>query len=352
MISPHRKCVTRRGFVALLTRAGAAAGVAAAGLWTLRCRAGPIGKATEQGPGGRTTYFTPNDDFYLVAINTSFRPAVDPSTVERAWRLELAGLDRTAALGYRDLLSMRSVEVVKTFECIGNEVGGDLIGNAKWRCVPLRDVLAPVLPDRRAGLAGLTVMFHGLDDYYDSVSIERALDEQSFIAYSMNGDPLPAGHGFPARVLLPDLYGMKQPRWLKRIEILDTPETTGYWERRGWASEVPVKTMSRLDVPPRQAVVAGKRYTLTGIAYAGARRIQKVEVSADGGQTFREARLATESLPNAWALWVYEWTPPSSGIHMLVCRATDETGAVQIAKARGSFPDGAAGLHRVRVEVG
>lgn len=341
--------MTRRGFVALLSRAGAAAGVAAAGLWSVRCRPGPIGKATGSGPGGRTMYFTPNDDFYLVAIDPSFRPGVDPSTVERAWRLDLVGLDRTAALGYRDLVSMRSVEVVKTFECIGNEVGGDLIGNAKWRCVPLRDVLAPVLPDRRTGL---TVMFHGLDEYYESVSIERALDEQSFIATSMNGEPLPAGHGFPARVLLPDLYGMKQPRWLTKIEILDIPETTGYWERRGWASEVPVKTMSRLDVPPRQAVLAEKRYTLTGVAYAGARRIEKVEVSVDGGVSWTEARLTSESLASAWALWAYEWTPPVSGGYTLLCRATDEAGAVQTAKARGSFPDGASGLHRVRVEVG
>ncbi|MBI4514154.1 MAG: molybdopterin-dependent oxidoreductase [Gemmatimonadetes bacterium] len=341
--------MTRRGFVALLSRAGAAAGVAAAGLWSLRCRPGPIGKATGYGPGGRTMYLTRNDDFYLVAIDPSFRPGVDPSTVERAWRLDLVGLDRTAALGYRDLVSMRSVEVVKTFECIGNEVGGDLIGNANWRCVPLRDVLAPVLPDRRTGL---TVMFHGLDEYYDSVSIERALDEQSFIAYSMNGEPLPAGHGFPARVLLPDLYGMKQPRWLAKIEILDTPETTGYWERRGWASEVPVKTMSRLDVPPRQSVFGGQRHTLTGVAYAGARRIQKVEVSVDGGVSWTEARLTSESLANAWALWAYEWTPPASAGYTLVCRATDETGAVQTAKARGSFPDGASGWHRVRVEVG
>lgn len=349
-MSPQQgQCVTRRGFVALLTRAGAAAGVVASGLWGLACRPHPIAKATARGPGGRTVYFTPNDDFYLVAVDPSFRPAVNLSTVERRWRLELVGLDRTAAVGYRDLAALRSTEVVKTFECIGNEVGGDLIGNAKWRCVPLNEVLLPVLPKRRSGL---TVMFRGLDGYFDSVSLERAVDEQAFVAYAMNGEPLPPGHGFPARVLLPDLYGMKQPRWLRQMEILDTPQTTGYWVRRGWASEVPVKTMSRIDWPPRRAVVSGQRHTLTGVAYAGARPIEKVEVSVDGGTTWVEARRVSERLPNAWALWAYEWTPPAAGSYTLVCRATDVMGAVQVAADRGAHPDGASGLHRVRAHVG
>lgn len=342
------RCQSRRGFVALLARASAAAGVAAAGLWEVACRPSPIGKATARGPGGRTMYITPNEDFYLVALNTSFRPDLDLATVEDRWQLELVGLDRRAALGYRDLRGMRSTEVIQTFECIGNEVGGDLIGNARWRCAPLKEVLLPVLPKRRAGL---TVLFHGLDDYFDSVSLDRAVDEQAFIAYEMNGEPLPAGHGFPARVLLPDLYGMKQPRWLRRIEILEAPETTGYWVEQGWASEVPVKTMSRIDRPPRQALVAGRRHALTGIAYAGARTIERVEVSADGGATWVEARLASESHPNAWALWAYDWTPPASGSYALVCRATDSTGAVQTAEAQGVFPDGASGRHRIDVSV-
>lgn len=339
--------VSRRGFIALVGQAAAAVGL---GGLAAACRPNPIGKATSEGAGGRTTFITPNPDFYLVAVNPDFHPAVTPDTVEQGWSLEVRGLGgATRRLGYADLRKTKGAEFLYTFECIGNDVGGDLIGNARWRGVPLRDVLAPVLTDRRTGY---TVMIRSLDDFFSSVSIERCLDPGSFIAYEMNGEPLPPGHGFPARVVLPDLYGMKQPRWLKSIEIVESAETTGYWEKRGWASEVPVKTMSRLDRPPRGALIQGQSYRLTGIAFAGGRGIQRVQVSLDEGRSWEDCRLVEGGDPGVWALWAYDWNRPPAGSQTLVCRATDGEGRVQTAQAHGSYPDGASGYHRIDVDIG
>jgi len=345
MQDPKRRSLSRRGFVGIVSGAAAALGL---GGLAAACR-GPIGKATARGPGGRTSFITPNDDFYLVAVDPSFRPSVTPATVEADWSLTVAGLgDASRRLAYSELRNLGSAQFLYTFECIGNSVGGDLIGNARWTGVPLADVLAPVLPDSRSGY---TVMFRALDGFYSSVSIERCLSPDAFVAYEMNGEPLPAGHGFPARVILPDLYGMKQPRWLERIEVVESAEATGYWDERGWASEIPVKTMSRLDAPPNRTVVAGETYELTGIAFAGARGIQKVEVSHDGGATWAECRLLEGGDSGVWALWAYDWQGPESGWHALVVRAVDSSGEPQVARSTGTYPDGATGYHSVDVEA-
>lgn len=341
-----RRTISRRGFVGVVSGAAAALGL---GGPSAACRGGPIGKATERGPGGRTSFITSNDDFYLVAVDPDFRPSGTPATVEADWSLTVNGLgDVSRRLAYSDLPDLGAAEFLYTFECIGNSVGGDLIGNARWRGVPLRDVLAPVLPDSRSGY---TVMFRALDGFYSSISIERCLSDDAFIAYEMNGEPLPAAHGFPARVILPDLYGMKQPRWLDRIELLETGESTGYWDERGWASEIPVETMSRLDVPPNRTIVAGEPYELTGIAFAGARGIERVEASHDDGESWAPCRLVDGGEGGVWALWVYEWQGPESGSHTLVVRAVDGDGEPQIARSRGTYSDGATGYHRVDVEA-
>ncbi len=337
--------ISRRGFIGVLSGAAAALGL---GGVSEAC-GGPIGRGTSEGPDGRTRFITPNEDFYLVAVDPDFRPSVTRATVDSDWSLELAGLDgATRRLSYGQLTGGPTTEFLYTFECIGNDIGGDLIGNARWRGVPLRDVLAPVLPDRRSGY---TVMFRALDGFYSSVSIERCLDPDSFLAFEMNGEPLPAGHGFPARVILPDLYGMKQPRWLDRIELVESPEATGYWDERGWASEVPVKTTSRLDEPPRGALVRGEPYRLTGIGFAGARGIERVEVSLDGGRSWADCELIEGGAPGVWALWAYDWRAPRGGSRTLVCRATDGEGRTQTAEMQGSYPDGASGYDRERVEV-
>ena len=295
----------------------------------------------------RTPFITPNEEFYLVAVDPEFRPDLTLETVQQDWSLELAGLDGGIQhLSYVELMEMANRVVPYTFECIGNPVGGSLIGNAEWHVVPLKDLLM------RAGLnmEVKSVMFEGLDDFYSSVSVERATDDYAFIAMKMNGVPLPGGHGFPARVILPDLYGMKQPRWLRRITLLRDGDTTSYWERRGWAGEIPVKSFSRLD--PIRNVTTETEIELSGVAFAGARGIRRVEISFDNGEHWQPCKLETPEKPHVWSLWRYEWQRPSVGMQAIQVRTVDGEGRVQTAERSRRFPDGATGYHKIEVEVG
>jgi len=294
-----------------------------------------------------TPFITPNGAFYLVAVDPSFRPRFDEKTAQSRWTLKVEGVDgKSGSFGYRELLARARKKIHYTFECIGNDVGGQLISNAEWHVLPLRDLLAeaPGGTDHAH-----SVMFTGLDDFYSSVFRERALDPDAFLALRMNGVPLPPAHGFPARVILPDLYGMKQPRWLRGIKLQATRHTTSYWEERGWGGEVPVKTMSRLD--PRPEVPANKQVPLTGVAFAGERGVAKVQVSLDGGSHWVDCQLVTPTTPGVWSLWRYEWNRPTPGRYRLSVRAVDGTGALQTARHHQSFPDGASGYDEETARV-
>jgi DMSO/TMAO reductase YedYZ molybdopterin-dependent catalytic subunit len=331
--------ITRRGFIQVL-----AAGAAGAALGSCSPEQRALGFRPEARP--HTTFITPNEEFFLVAVDPAYRPPLDPATVGGNWQLELVGLDGDIHRTRYAELEERAERVVPyTFECIGNPVGGRLIGNAEWHVLPLKAYLAQA----RLSTEVKSVMFEGLDDFYSSVSIERASDDYAFIALKMNGEPLPAGHGFPARVILPDLYGMKQPRWLRRITLLSDADTTSYWERRGWAGEVPVKTFSRLD--PMPGLVAAKPGRLTGTAFAGARGIRGVEVSLDDGRSWLPCRLDTPSQRHVWSLWSYEWKNPPAGRYDIQVRAIDSEGQVQSAERKRSYPDGASGYHRETIAI-
>jgi DMSO/TMAO reductase YedYZ molybdopterin-dependent catalytic subunit len=294
-----------------------------------------------------TPFVTSNADFFMVAIDPAYRPPVDPRTVSTSWSLELVGPRGSRQVGYPELNGRAQQRVFYTFECIGNPVGGTLIGNAEWRVMPLKELLATA----PGGLTGArSVMFEAMDGFYSSVSIERATDDYAFIAVDMNGVPLPAEHGFPARVILPDLYGKKQPRWLSRIILQETAETTSYWEKRLWKGGVPVKTTARFD--PRPAQPTGQPVELTGMAFAGARGILQVEVSLDAGRHWVPCELITGTQPHVWSLWRYTWRTPTRGRHTLLVRATDGTGAPQIAERSGRWPSGATGYHRLQLQVG
>ncbi|HEX8363057.1 MAG TPA: molybdopterin-dependent oxidoreductase [Longimicrobium sp.] len=298
-------------------------------------------------PAALTPYITPNEDFFLVAVDPRYRPPVGPNTVGSGWALELVGLNGVSRrISYAELSSRARSTVHYTFECIGNPVGGQLIGNAEWRVLPLRDLVR----DAPGGPAGArSVMFEGTDGFYSSVSLERATDDYALLALEMNGAVLSQEHGFPARVILPDLYGKKQPRWLSRIALLEDERTTSYWERRLWKGGHPVKTTSRFD--PRETLAAGRPAELTGMAVAGARGVRAVEVSLDGGRNWVPCDLVTGQRPHTWSLWRYTWRRPTPGRHHLLVRAVDGTGALQTATRRGRFPSGASGHHRMTVSV-
>ena len=331
----------RRAFVRMAASA-AAAGLLA-GCSTMRRTVGYRPPATE-----RTAFVVSNEGFFVVAVDPSYRPTVSLETATSQWSLDLAGLDgRLRRIGYDDLTARAKRSVHYTLECIGNPVGGSLIGNARWNVIPLKEILR----QSSSGVAtARSVRFEGLDGFYSSVSIERAMDDYAFLAVGMNGVPLPLAHGFPARVLLPDLYGKKQPRWLKRISLSEDPRTTSYWEQYGWAGEVPVKTTSRFDQLDR--VPAGRTTTLSGIAFSGRRGISRVEVSIDSLDKWKPCALASDPAPNIWCLWRYHWESPTPGRYVLWVRAIDGAGHVQTRREQGSFPDGATGLHRIEVSVG
>lgn len=294
-----------------------------------------------------TSYVTPTDDFYAVSIDPGFVADVK----RQQWRLELFGLDGLkAALSYEELLKLERRRVFKTFMCVGNEVGGPSIGNAEWTATPLAPIIEKALGGSRAQEKNLRVVFHALDGFYSSVPLAVALDEQSFIAYEMNGATLPNKHGYPARVLLPNVYGMKQPRWLSKIEITARGET-GYWEKRGWCDECPVKMTARVDAVMSQA---DGGWLVTGTAYCGGQPVGLVELSDDEGKTWQPAKLTSARLPNAWATWEWSWRPARGQEkieRILTARVTDARGGKQIEDYSGSFPSGATGLHRVVVRV-
>lgn len=334
--------LTRRGFIRVLAASGVAA--ATSGCTHLVSYI-PRARGFWPAPKAVTPFITPNEDFYIVAIDPAYRPPVNPGTVASRWALDFVGLGgESSQIGYGELDARARRTVPYTFECIGNPVGGQLIGNAVWRVVPIRELLAQV----PGGLTGArSVMIEAMDGFYSSVSLERAMDDYAFLAIDMNGVALPAEHGFPVRVILPDLYGKKQPRWLKRITLLEDKATTSYWEQRFWKGNVAPKTTSRLDL--RGEVAARHPVELTGMAYAGARGIRGVEVSLDGGSHWVACELVSGERPHVWSLWRYVWPTPSPGRHTLVVRAIDGTGEIQTARRKGRFPSGATGYHRTQV---
>ena len=285
---------------------------------------------------------TPTDQFYTVSKNFA-DPHVDAAT----WRLQITGLvERPTTLTLDALRALPATEQYFTLACISNLVGGDLIGNARWRGVKLRDLLnaAGVKPGVRK-----VVLSSSADSYSDSITFDKAMEETTLLAYEMNGEPLTYKHGAPARLLIPGIYGMKNVKWVTRIELVDR-EFLGYWQERGWSDAAAIQTFSRIDVPIGGRTVAGP-IQIGGVAHAGDRGIKKVEVSTDGGRTWLEANRKPPLSPNSWTIWTLDWTPPGPGAYQLKVRATDGLDRVQDATIRDSFPDGATGYHSVSVRV-
>lgn len=286
---------------------------------------------------GLAMEITPTRDFYLVSKN-AFDPAVD----SRRWTLEVTGMvDNPLSFTYDEIRALPSVEQYATLACISNEVGGDLIGTTLWKGVRLADIL------KQAGLRTgvVDILLRASDDYTDSIPLERATADGTLLVYAMNGEQLTSEHGFPVRLLVPGIYGMKNVKWITRIEAVDF-DFKGYWQRRGWDDRAEYKTMSRIDAPAH--AVRGEA-TIAGIAFAGDRGITKVEVSTDGGRSWEQADIKQALSPYTWVLWHKQWTPAQAGKHLLIVRATDGRGIVQTSQLAPPDPSGSSGHHAVNV---
>lgn len=336
-----RREVMSRGIIIVL--ASAAGGAAAQWLATSMRRAMVAAQSLLTRVKGLPPEITPNDQFYVVSKNP---PGFDPVVNATKWSLDVTGLvSRPLRLTYDDLKAMPPVEQFQTLECISNEVGGDLISTAKWKGVRLRDVL------QRAGGPAATavkIAFRCADGYTESIPVGDAMDATTLLAYEMNGEPLPPKHGFPVRLLVPGLFGMKNPKWITRIEVVDY-DFRGYWEASGWSDEAVVKTTSQFAVPSRTVPLG--EVGLGGVAYAGDRGITQVEVSTDGGKTWRPADVKPPLGKFTWVLWAALWTPTAPGEYTLKVRAKDGLGVLQSARETSTLPDGASGYHTIRVSV-
>ena len=271
---------------------------------------------------------------------------IDPDVDRGSWELRVEGMvRRPLRLGYEELMAMPSIEQYVTLQCISNLIGGDLVGTAKWTGVPLRQVL-----ERAGGVppGAVRVVFHAVGGYADSLPLAKAMEPTTMVAYGMNDRSLPRAHGYPARIIVPGIYGMKNVKWLERIEVVDY-DYRGYWQRSdGWDNVAEVKTASRIDVPAELTAVPGSG-AVAGVAWAGDRGIRRVEVSLDGGATWTPAILRRELAKAAWRQWRLPLTPGRSRRLTLKVRAVDGDGETQTATEAPPHPSGASGYHEVDV---
>jgi DMSO/TMAO reductase YedYZ molybdopterin-dependent catalytic subunit len=297
---------------------------------------------------------TSTKDFYRVDINI-FAPSVQSST----WSLSIGGLvDTPTKLTYEQLTSLPSVEQYNTLECVSNEIGGDLMGTARWKGVKLKDILTAAGVQSQANY----VVFKCADQYDVGIPLSKGMEDGTLLAYQMNGAPLNTEHGFPLRAIVPGFYGMMNPKWITSIELVDQTYQ-GFWQRLGWANEAQYNTASsivnlgrapiadRFGIASPTQVKLGAPVKVLGVAFAGDRGITGVDVSTDKAATWNAATLKAPLSGNSWVLWSFDWTPPSSGVYNVIVRATDALGNQQLESVATPFPSGATGWHFVTVTV-
>jgi len=288
---------------------------------------------------------TPNPEFYR--IDTALlTPRLDTAT----WRLTVTGMvDRSLTFTYDDLLALPLFQQYVTIACVSNEVGGDLVGNALWTGARLREVL-----DAAGVQPGATqVVGRSFDGWTAGFPTEWVMTDarEALIAVGMNGKPLPAEHGFPARLIVPGLFGyVSATKWLTEIELTTWDAFDAYWVPLGWAKEGPILTQSRIDVPRAGASVGAGEVAVAGVAWAPDRGVTGVEVQVDDG-AWNPAILSVAISDATWVQWHYPWSA-SPGSHLIRVRATDGTGAVQESRVTEPAPDGARGYHTIQVSVG
>jgi DMSO/TMAO reductase YedYZ molybdopterin-dependent catalytic subunit len=292
---------------------------------------------------GQTPELTQTTNFYLVSKNIYGDPTLDAS----GWHLTIGGEGalKEITLSYQDLLNLPATEQITTLECISNPVGGSFMSSARWKGVPLKTLLEMV--GMKTGVS--KVIFRASDDYSDSIHLAKALDPMTLLVHTMNDAPLLPEHGFPARMIVPGIYGMKHCKWITSIE-LSTHDFLGYWQQRGWNDDAVINLGARIDVPADgDTLRAGKQIAIAGVAFAGAKGVSAVDVSTDNGASWQRANLRQPLGAVTWTLWELPWTPPGAATYQIVARMIDLQGYYQQPVVADTFPNGASGYHRISV---
>lgn len=301
----------------------------------------PAGTAI--GLTGIGSWQTPNDDFYLIHTAISV-PTIEP----KDWTLRIHGLvDRELTLTYNDLVARQLTESWITLNCVSNEVGGGLIGNAWWSGIRIADILAEVGLDPSADC----ILQTSEDGWNCATPLSTLTDERNaMLAVAMNGKPLPIEHGFPVRTIVPGLYGyVSATKWVVDYEVTRFSDVVAFWTQRGWSEEGPVKIASRIDVPRSGADVTSGEVDVGGLAWAQHTGIDSVEVAIDGGE-WMGAQLAETPSDDTWVQWALTVTL-DEGEHELRVRATDKNGLEQTGVRRDVVPDGSTGWHTIQVNA-
>lgn len=308
----------------------------------------PIPPAVQPKGVALPSFITANDDFYRIDTALSV-----PQLSRANWALKIHGMvDREITYRFEDMEKFEAIEKVVTLACVSNPVGGDLISNATWTGYRVRDLLADAGVHADADM----VMSKSSDGFTAGTPIEALTDDRdSMLAVGMNGQPLPTDHGYPARLVVPGLYGyVSATKWVVDLEVTRFDKAEAYWTRRGWSERGPIKTESRVDVPRSGEVVRQGPVTFGGVAWAQNRGVKAVEVRIDGPNkqgSWQQAQLGAAYSNEAWRLWSFPWQTDGTGSHTITVRATDNTGAVQTEQWADPVPDGASGWHSVSFTV-
>ena len=299
---------------------------------------------------------TPTYLFYRIDINTVV-PRIDATN----WNLSIKGLvNNPVILNYEEIKNMNAVEEFATLACISNKIGGNLTSTALWKGVRLRDILQKSVVKSNAKY----IVFRCQDGYDVGIPLETGMMEGTVLAYDMNNFPLTSEHGYPIRAIVPGFYGMMNPKWITEIELVDKTYE-GFWQRKGWTNNGISSISSSIVIPGNQPIddrfphLVGDNSNLSprrnipiaGIAFAGDRGISKVEVSTDGGNSWKTAIVKDPLSQYTWVLWTSGFTASDKGDYEIVVRATDKTGQIQTSKLEDPFPNGAEGYNKVNLSV-
>ncbi|WP_460723914.1 molybdopterin-dependent oxidoreductase [Nocardia heshunensis] len=292
---------------------------------------------------GLTSFVTPNDRFYRVDAALQL-----PALTSGDWRLRIHGMvDHPVEFDFDRLRLRSAVESLITLTCVSNEVGGDLAGTARWLGYPLADLLDEAGPHPDADL----LLSRSIDGFTAGTPLSAVTDgRDALLAVGMNGEPLPVAHGYPARLIVPGLYGyVSATKWVVDLEVTRFDRARAYWTQRGWSERGPIKTASRIDVPAAFTTVDAGEVIVAGVAWAQHRGIASVEVQVDDGP-WQPAELASQYSKDTWRQWIWRWQA-TTGTHTVRVRATDGAGALQDQNRTPPFPDGSTGWHNRVITV-